>query len=470
MIHTRSGRSRRAASALFRALGLLLLALVLAWGCAKPVAPPAPPPPKVERPSLEPLSVEQALQRVGQMHPSTQGLTSWRDLEPGLKANLAYVSGKPARDVAVDRPGLRLTWGAVRQTLEDLLGALPYLDDDPALLARVFAWFPVEQQDTLVTGYYEPLLDASLEPDPDFPYAIYSQPKDMLVADLGEFHSRWKGHKLHYRLTRNGIKPYHSRGEIDFGGALKGKGAELAWVKDPIDLYFLHIQGSGRLILPDGSVKHVLYANKNGRELAMLGRTVINRGYLTRDEASMPRIRSFVQQNPHLAKDLLSADLSYVFFRLSDVGPFGSMGSLLTPMTSIAVDRSLIPLGAALAMTTPLPVPKQGGPARLSGLMLAQDTGGAIVGNHVDLFCGAGVYAEFVSGRMKNPGQLHILVSSRALADLPPPTPGNGAAAKNGNGAAAKNGNGAAAKNGNGAANGHGSKNGNGNGNGAPTP
>lgn len=438
--------------------GLLLCSLLLVFGCAKPAAPPPPPPPPpppvvVEKPSFEPLTMEQALERVRQMHPSTQGLSSWRDLGPGLKSSLAYVSAKPAGGVAVDRPGLKLTWEAMRQTLEDLLAALPFLDEDPALLAQVFAWYPVEQN-TLVTGYYEPFLEASLEPNPAYPYAIYGHPKDLLTVDLGEFHSRWKGQKLHYRLGANGIKPYHSRGDIDFKGALKDKGAELAWVKDRIDLYFLHIQGSGRLILPDGSIKHVLYADKNGRDLAMLGRTVINRGYLTRDEASMPRIKSFVQQNPHLAKELLSADQSYVFFRLSDAGPYGSMGKLLTPMSSIAVDRSLVPLGAALAMTVPLPAPKSGGPTRLSGLMMAQDTGGAIVGNHVDLFCGSGAYAEFVSGRMKNPGQLHVLVSRRALESLPavdgvsapqPVQNGNGYKGvqngKNGNGY--KNGNGA---------------------------
>lgn len=430
-----------------RVIGLLLCALLLAWGCAKPVVPPTPapappPPPVVEKPRYEPLTLGQALERARQMHPSTQGLRSWRDLEPGLKASLKYASGKPAGAAAVERFGLIITWGAMRQTLEDLLAALPYLDEDPALLAQVFAWYPLEQE-TLVTGYYEPFLEASLEPNPAFPHAIYGQPSDLLMADLSEFHPRFKGVVLQYRLGKNGIKPYYSREDIDFHGALKGKGAELAWVKDRVDLYFLQIQGSGRLILPDGSIKHVLYANKNGRELAMLGRTMIQRGYLTRDEASMPRIRSFMQQNPKLAKELLSVDKSYVFFRLADNGPFGSMGSLLTPLSSIAVDRSLVPLGAALAMSVGLPTPTSGGPSRLSGLMLAQDTGGAIKGNHVDLFCGSGAYAEFVSGRMKNPGALHLLVSKRALPSLPDSGPaayGNGPASdgnglKSGNGA-----------------------------------
>jgi len=404
--------------------GALLFAMLLAFGCAKPAtppppAPPPPPPPVVEKPRYQPLTTAQALERVRQMHPSTQGLRSWRDLEPGLKSSLSYVTQKPEGATAVDRPGLKLTWGALRQTLEDLLAALPYLDDDPALLARVFTWFPL-QQDTLVTGYYEPYLEASLEPDPAYPFPIYGHPGDMLVADLGEFHPRWRGQRLHYRLAKNGIKPYYSRGEIDFHGALKGKGAELAWVKDRIDLYFLHIQGSGRLILPDGTVKHILYAEKNGRELSMLGSTVVRRGYLTRNEASKPRIREFVDQNPKLSKELLSADQSYVFFRLADNGPFGSMGKLLTPMSSIAVDRSLVPMGAALTMSVALPTPKSGGPSHLAGLMMAQDTGGAIVGNHVDLFCGSGPYAEYVSGRMRNPGVLNLLVSRRALPGLQP--------------------------------------------------
>ena len=401
---------------------VLLLALALAIGCAKPAPPPppAPRPPVVERPRYEPLTMAQALERARQMHPSTQGMNSWRDLEPGLRSSLAYVSRKPAGGLAVDRPGLKLTWEAMRLTLEDLLAALPFLDEDPALLAQVFAWHPLEQ-DTLVTGYYEPFLEASLTPNPAYPYAIYGVPKDLLTADLGQFHPRWKGQKLHYRMVKDGIKPYHARSDIDFGGALEDKGTVLAWVKDRVELYFLQIQGSGRLILPDGSIKHVLYAEKNGRELAMLGRTMINRGHLTRDEASAPRIKSFVQQNPHLAQELLSADKSYVFFRLADHGPYGSMGKLLTPLGSIAVDTTLVPLGAALAMSVPLPTPKSGGPSRLSGLMLAQDTGGAIKGNHVDLFCGSGQYAEFVSGRMKNPGQLHVLVSRRAMASLPAP-------------------------------------------------
>jgi len=414
---------RQCPSRLFRRLGgLFFCALLLAFGCARPVTPPpprpAPPPPVVEKPSFEPLSTAQALERARQMHASTQGLRSWRDLEPGLKSSLAYVSGKPAGAYAVERPGLKLTWGAMRQTLQDLLAALPYLDDDPALLAQLFAWFPLEQN-TLVTGYYEPFLEASLEPDPAYPYAIYGHPNDLLKADLGEFHPRWKGQKLYYRMVKNGIKPYYSRSDIDFNGALKSKGIEIAYVKDRVDLYFLQIQGSGRLILPDGSVTHVLYADQNGRERHMLGSTLIRRGYMTRSEASMPRIRSFVQQNPKLTKELLSEDMSYVFFRLADNGPFGSMGKILTPMSSIAVDRSQVPLGAALAMSVPLPAPKSGGPTRLSGLMMAQDTGGAIVGNHVDLFCGSGAYAEFVSGRMKNPGQLHILVSRRAMGLLP---------------------------------------------------
>ncbi len=414
-----AGTRPRPLPSLRTALAALACCLLL-FACARPAPPPPPPAPPPPPPVVEqPLSLEESLARVRQLDVASQGLKSWRDLEPGLKANLAYASSKPSGELAVRRPGLRLTWGMVRQTVGELLAALPYLDEDPELLARLFAWYPLERE-TLVTGYYEPYLEASLEPHKDYPYAIYGPPPDLLTVDLGEFHSRWKGQKLFYRMTKNGIKPYHGRGDIDFSGALSGKGVEIAWVKNRVDLYFLHIQGSGRLILPDGTVKHVLFAGKNGRELTMLGRTIISRGLLTRDEASAPRIRKFMQDNPKLERELLSQDLSYVFFRLGDRGPFGSMGNQLTPLASIAVDRSKVPLGAVLAMTVPLPVPKSGGPSRLSGIMLAQDTGGAIVGSHVDLFCGSGPYAEFVSGRMKNPGLLHILVSRRVLEGGPP--------------------------------------------------
>jgi len=425
MIHSLAARRPCPSRSMRRLCGLLFCVLLLSFGCARPVTPPRPspppPPPVVEKPSFEPLSAAQALERARQMHASTQGLRSWRDLEPGLKANLAYVSGKPAGAYAVERPGLKLTWGAMRQTLEDLLQALPYLDEDPALLAQLFAWFPLEQN-TQVTGYYEPLLEGSLEPDPRYPYPLYRYPPDLLEVDLSDFNLRWKNekNKLYYRMTKNGIKPYFSREDIDFKGALKGRGLELAWVKDRVDLYFLQIQGSGRLLLPDGATKRILYANKNGRDLHMLGGTLINRGYLTRDEASAPRIKQFVRENPQLAQELLAVDKSYVFFRLSDVPVIvGAMNKPLTPMSSIAVDPSRVPLGATLAMSVPLPVPKSGGPTRLSGLMMAQDTGGAIKGNHVDLFFGFGAYADFCAGRMNNPGQLHILVSRRAMGLLP---------------------------------------------------
>ncbi len=415
-----------------RLCGLLCCLALFAWGCARAPLPPTPPPPAppvrppvVQAPSWEPLPREEALAQARRMSPATQGLRSWRDLEPGLKASLAYVRRKPAGATAFSRPGLSITWGAMRQTLEDLIAALPYLDDDPALLAQVFAWYPLEQ-DTLVTGYYEPYLEASLKPDPAYPYPLYGRPADMMEVDLGEFHPRWRGQVLRYRMQKNGIKPYYSREDIDFTGSLRGKGDELAWVRDRVELYFLQIQGSGRLILPDGEVKHVLYADKNGRELNMLGRTIINRGYLKPSEASMPRIREFVREHPDLTKSLLAADKSYVFFKLADNGPFGSMGKLLTPMASVAVDRSRVPLGAALAMSVPLPAPQSGGPTSLSGLVMAQDTGGAIVGNHVDLFCGSGTYAEYVSGRMKNPGALNLLVSRRALPALEQEPAGDG--------------------------------------------
>lgn len=413
-----------------RALALAAaLLLALAASCVAPPPPPAPPvqppppppPPVVERgPLFEPLPQDQARALAARLSPAAQGLASWRDLEPALRQNLKYVSAKPARNTAVDRPGLSLSYAALRASLEELIALLPRLDQEPGLLAERFAWFGLRPE-TLLTGYYEPWLKASLSPAPGFPYPLYGVPKDLKTVDLGRFHPRWQGQILTYRLNGPGIEPYHDREEIDFAGALKGKAPEIAWVGDLVDIYFLQVQGSGRLVLPDGRIRHILYAGKNGRELALLGRTLIQRGLLAREEASAPRIRRFMAEHPELVRELLSSDQSYVFFRLADEGPFGSMGCVLTPLASVAVDRSLVPLGAALLLDTDLPAQNGGRPGatqRFLGLVLAQDTGGAIKETRIDLFCGSGERADFLAGNMKQRAQAYVLVSRAVL----PPT------------------------------------------------
>ena len=386
----------------------LLLAAVLgllAQGCA----PRRPAEPAL---GFAPLGVREATSLAKDLRSRDQGLKSWRELEPGLRRSLAYVASRPQAEKAVDRPGLALTWGALRATLEDLLRLLPELDRDPGLLAREFTWFRLHPG-TLLTGYYEPWLEASLTPDPAYPEPLFGVPPDLKVTDLGAFHPRWKGQQLTYRVENGAIVPYHDRQAIDQAGALDDKGLEIAWTRDPVEVFFLQIQGSGRLVLPDGRVKHVLYAGKNGREFVSLGKVLEQRGYLTKGEISMQSIKDLLASRPDLRDELLATNPSYVFFRLADQGPYGSAGQVLTPLVSAAVDRSMVPLGAVFALDSSLPGERGETPFR--GLMLAQDTGGAIKETRVDLFCGSDNRAEFVAGNLKSQAQVLVLVSNRAL-------------------------------------------------------
>ncbi|HKI81067.1 MAG TPA: MltA domain-containing protein, partial [Pseudodesulfovibrio sp.] len=181
-----------------------------------------------------------------------QNLCSWTDMRPGIEASLHYIRSRPQNAVCVDQPGLRLTWGQLKDSVAELASLLIVLDHDPSQLAERFAWYKLEPG-TLLTGYYEPWLKASLTPDATYKYPLYGVPDDLKVVDLGSFHPRWAGQKLVYRVEGDLVEPYFDRAAIDGLGALEGAGEEIAWATDPVDVFFLQIQGSGRLDLPDGS-------------------------------------------------------------------------------------------------------------------------------------------------------------------------------------------------------------------------
>jgi len=232
-------------------------------------------------------------------------------------------------------------------------------------------------------------------------------------VDLGRFHPRWQGQRLMYRLQANQVVPYHTRAEIDGQQALQGKAEVLAWLKDPVEAFFLHIQGSGQLELEDGRTRYIGYAGKNGHEYVSLGRVLVDRGYLRYEDLSMQSIQTFLDHNPELMPEILFTNPSYVFFQLREDGPYGALGRKLTPMVSLATDPSVIPLGALVAMEVDLP----GDTSKdtLVGLGLAQDVGGAVKGHHVDLYCGSGPGAGHLAGRLKTRGRLCIMVSNSAL-------------------------------------------------------
>ncbi|WP_320170026.1 MltA domain-containing protein [Maridesulfovibrio sp.] len=393
---------------------LLYLIVVVAFslaGCSTRTVPTALPGKgyvKIDRAQVQGL--------VNRLYTQSGPSFSWMSLKSGVEQNLKYLSRRNGNSVAARYGAMTITWEMLRRTNEEFLQILPHLDDSPELLEDKFVWYELVPR-TLLTGYYEPYLEASLTPDPDYPYPLYSLPSDLKKMDLGKFHHRWKGQTLLYRIEDGEPVPYYDREKIDFDGALQGQGLEVAWVKDRVDIFMLQVQGSGRLVLPDGSVKHVLYAGKNGLKYVSLGKELIQRGLLPKEGMSMQKIRTFFKENPQLVEKLLVTNPSYVFFRLDDEGPFGSMGSPLTPMASIATDTKVIPHGSLGLLTVRLPVQGQDTKEASARIVMAQDRGGAIKGTRVDLFCGSGPDAEFLAGHLNSWGHVYFPVSREYLEE-----------------------------------------------------
>lgn len=248
----------------------------------------------------------------------------------------------------------------------------------------------------LFTGYYEPELRGALTPDAVYRYPIYALPPD-LPQD----------------------QPWLTRQQIEETGALLGQGLEIAYLADPVDVFFLQIQGSGRIKLPGGRVIRVGYAGKNGQPYASIGAELITRGIYTADQLSAETIRSWVRANPDLGQALLWTNTSYVFFREvsevpADQGPLGAMNRSVTPLRSIAVDPSLVPLGAPVWI-------EKAGDNPMHRLMIAQDTGAAIKGaQRADIFFGTGAAAGRQAGNIRDTGRMVVLLPiQRAYDQLP---------------------------------------------------
>ncbi len=261
----------------------------------------------------------------------------------------------------------------------------------------------------MVTGYYEPLLQGSRQRDKRNLYPVHGVPDNLLTVELGDLFPELKGKRVRGRVEGNKVVPYWSRGEIVAQGKhLPAK--TLAWVDDAVELFFLQIQGSGRIRLPDGSLLRVNYADQNGHPYRSIGRLLVERGDLKLEEASMQGIQAWARANPVRLDELLNANPSYVFFRempASDDGPLGALGVPLTAERSIAVDPRSIPLGAPVFLATTRPNSAQ----PLNRLMLAQDTGGAIRGAvRADFFWGFGKEAGNLAGRMKQRGRMWVLL------------------------------------------------------------
>ncbi len=268
---------------------------------------------------------------------------------------------------------------------------------------------PDASTEGLVTGYYEPLLRGSRERSKSFSHAIYGVPDDLLVVDLGELYPELKNFRLRGRLDGRKVVPYWSRAELTpQAPALAGKA--LLWVADPIELFFLQVQGSGRVELADGRRVRVGYADQNGHPYRSIGKWLVDQGELKLEQASMQGIKAWARANPKRLPELLNANPSLVFFRelaLEGSGPPGALGVPLTPERSIAVDPRIVTLGAPVFVATTWPNEER----PLNRLMLAQDTGGAIRGAvRADFYWGSGAEAGGRAGRMKQRGNMWLLL------------------------------------------------------------
>lgn len=370
--------------------------------CAHVPIPPAAPPSPLPVPSPQPAPTPPAVAKP--LQPA-----QWEDL-PGWGAD----DLRPAFDAFMQSCRAMRSQSAWADVCE--AGARLEPADGPSLQAFFVARFNPYRAvnadgsvDGLITGYYEPVIRASRVPSTGYRQPIYAPPDDMLTIDLGEIYPELKKLRLRGRLEGRKVVPYYDRAGIEQrADALRSK--VLYWAHDPLALFFLQVQGSGQLQLPDGSRVRVGYADQNGYPYKSIGRWLVDAGELKLDEASMQGIQAWARAHPDRLAELLAVNPSYVFFR--DLGtpaapPPGAQGVPLADERSLAVDPHSIPLGAPVWLATSYP----GSDRPLQRLMVAQDTGGAIKGVvRADFFWGSGPAAGREAGRMKQPGRMWILL------------------------------------------------------------
>ncbi len=283
--------------------------------------------------------------------------------------------------------------------------------DAREFFAQQFETLKLEPGQAYATGYYEPEIAGSRQRGPGYEVPVYGKPADLIELDLGQFSDALKGKTIRGRLSGATFVPYFDRTAIE-EGALNGRVPEIAWAADPIEFFFLQVQGSGRLRLPDGSVMRIGYAGQNGRDYTGIGALMRDRGLVGPGQLSMQGIMAWLRAHPEEGRAIMRENKSWVFFReLTGSGPVGAMGVAVAARTSVAADPAYVPLGAPIWLDLDRP--------EADGLWVAQDTGGAIKGaNRFDTFWGAGDEARRIAGGMSGRGTAFILVPRGTLARL----------------------------------------------------
>jgi membrane-bound lytic murein transglycosylase A len=389
-------------------LGLSVLALLAA--CHAPMQRPSPTTPEVVPPPL--LKYE---------------ASSWSNL-PGWASDDTRAAW-PALLVSCRSTRLAAVWGSFCTAAQGI-GAQDAVAQRALVESRLRPWrITTLSQDGkreraergIVTGYYEPMLNGSRLRTNVFKTPLYGVPDDLVTIELGDLYPQLKGERLRGRLQGKRVTPYPDRAQLADGKLLNGK--ELVWVDDPVDAFFLQIQGSGRVRFPDGSMVRLAFADVNGQPYRAIGRYLVDKGELTVQESALPNLKQWLATHPDRVDEVFNFNPSVVFFREEQIadpaqGPKGAMGLPLTPGRSIAIDPRQLPLGAPLFLSTAHPLTH----APLQRMVMGQDTGGAIRGAiRADFFWGFGHEAGEVAGAMREQGLMWLLWP----VDQPLPVPGS---------------------------------------------
>jgi len=389
--------------------------IFLLEGCLRPVTweplPPAEPPFYLEQKSVYPLTDD----------------ADRLSLQTALERSLAHLAQKnSAANSAVSSQGAMGNLFSPPKVLRSLTifrEVLSRASDEADLDRRVreaFTFWEVTSgggaRPIVLTGYYEPIVEGQLEPGGEYLYPIYGRPEELIKKKARDNSGEWPSKNRIGGQERGQAAPYYSRKEIDCQGVLRGKGYELAWLKDPWERYVLHVQGSGQVRLPDGRTFRVGFAASNGRPYRSIGRYLVEQGFLNEQELSLSRVQEFLRQHPERRDEIFSINERYIFFRFipGKEGPIGSLGFPVTPGRSVATDPTVFPPGALAYLIAREPVFDEAGRLKarktLRRFVLNQDTGAAMKGpERVDFFCGSGEAAGKVAGAMREEGKIYFL-------------------------------------------------------------
>ncbi|OGQ78081.1 MAG: hypothetical protein A3F90_05130 [Deltaproteobacteria bacterium RIFCSPLOWO2_12_FULL_60_19] len=339
-------------------------------------------------------------------------------LRQAIERSLEFLARVPPHQIVGERPR-KVAAQEVRESFLVLLKLLDLWNRPEKLAEAIRSRFELIESagnpEVVFTGYYQPVLAASLTETEEFRYPIYGIPDDMIDAMVVTLRPEARNERVAGRLEEDRFVPYFSREEIDRLGRLKGKGYEIAWVRDPAELFFLHVQGSGILQLTDGRRLHLNYAATNGRPYTSIGKVLIDGGKLPPEGVSMQRLQRYLKERPEERDDLLARNERYVFFRFVERGPLGSLDVPLTAGRSLATDPAYFPKGAPGFMVSRRPLVDSAGNfigwQPFSRFVVNQDTGAAIRGpQRADLYFGTGDQAGWGAGFMKSAGKLYFLV------------------------------------------------------------